>query len=278
MLAVALATSFAMAATSSMAYNAATDAQDVTIQESAITGAAVNLLTADQLSGQYDEIFSVTGPGTFNTLAFFNAGDWFLNSNPAGTQIGLPENFAVCPGCGYQLYALFQSDGTFTPDGSGGFSFTGGNGTIELWADPLQNSTKTLPGTAAPAKTLADIVIGLGADDLKLGTASLLSSGDGSGNPGSGANGDFELVFGDWVLESPNGEAYFVGPRPFHFVLDLNGNFQAFNPLTATDTLITANSANAFFVTVPEPGSLALIGLGLTALGFGTRRRNGATR
>lgn len=265
LLSLAMAASLGLASGSALALNAATDAQDVTIQESAITGANSNQIIADQLSGQYDEIFSVTSPNTFNTLAFFNAGAWYNNGSAIGSQLNYFDTN------GYKLYALFQSDGTFSVAGDGTVTFSGGNGTIQLWADASSNTTQALPGTAA-GKTLADIVLGNTADDVLLGSASLLSFGDGNGKPGGGANGNFELVFGDWTLQAPDGQNYFIAPRPFYTILDLNGNFQAFDPTSQTDILLTRSSANAFFA-VPEPGTIALLGIGLLGMGMGLRRK-----
>lgn len=246
-----------------LALNAATDAQDVTIQEGAIPGTPTNQVIADQLSGQYNEVFSTTGPGTFNTLAYFNAGGWFNNTVAQSVYLNSPGTN------GYGLYALFQSNGTFTSSG-GSTTFTGTAGSLQLWADPNQDSTKALPGSAIGG-TIANITLGGNGEDLLLGTASLLTAANGHSFFGTGANGDFELVFSDWALQA-SGESYFIAPRPFYMVLDLNGNFQSFDPTSATDITLPASSANAFFA-VPEPGTIALLGIGLLGMGMGLRRK-----
>lgn len=275
-----LATAVAGAAMSSV--HAAPVGQPVTIQEGAITGAAPNVVNVDQLSGQYDEVVTVTPTslvgGTFVTEAIFNAGGWFKNGSAANTQLNFPEGgvgpFAIGAGIGYGLYAKFSQAGTYTFTG-GQFVFTGFTaGKLELWADPKQDTNYDVKATATGDIANLDLVSGAASitDDLLLGTANTVLLGAGSSQPGV-ANGNFEIIFNDFALANPNGESYFIQPRPFYLLLDVNGNFQSFDPTAATSTQLLNNSANAFFFKAPEPNALAMVGLALVALGFASRRK-----
>lgn len=245
----------------------------VTIQEAAVSGAAANAFQADQLSGQYDEVLTILDATHFNTEAIFNAGQWFKSGSPLGTQL---NGFGAA---GYGIYAKFTGAGTYAPNLGGGFTFSGGSGYIEIWADANQDTNydvKASTAGAVPSVANLNLVSGAGSitDDVLLGTATLVTAAQGNTSPGL-ANGNFELVFGDFALANPNGLAYFTAPRPFYFTLDLNGNFQSFNPTVGSSVQLLNNSANAFFQT-PEPSGLALVAISLLGLGVATRRNRKA--
>lgn len=255
----------------SFASQAATVGQPVTIQDSAIAGAVANQVVVDQLSGQYDEVLTVTpinlSSGTFATSAIFNASGWFANGNPASSQLA---GFNTANS--YGMYIKFVGTGGYTVSG-GALSFSGGTGAMEIWADANRDTDYNVANTTTGLYT--DLVLASGAasltDDVKLGSASSIFVA--AGNAAGGvANGNFEIIFNDFTLTAPAGEAYFVAPRPFYMLLDLNGNFQSFNPNSATDVLLLNNSANGFFMKVPEPGALALAGLAFAAAGLASRR------
>ncbi|MCU1330258.1 MAG: pepA [Bryobacterales bacterium] len=237
------------------------------IQEGAVGApTAPNLVTLDTVGGQYVERVTFTGGNNFTAFGFFTAGGYFLGGASQGSQLNLP--LFIGPNQGYSLYATFRSDGSFTPTGPGSTTFSGDPSkpqSLEIFIDRNQDTGKSFVGSNA-APTLTNT-----GDDSRVAFTTTLRSGLGRQDTTDNAAGNFELIFDNFTLEPGIGEAFFISPRPFHMVIDLQGNFNDFAigaPGTFADT---GGSANASFI--PEPTTLALLGVSLLGLGFSTRRK-----
>lgn len=231
----------------------AADYPDFTINENSVPGTdpyGNAALTADRLNGLYIETFTPifdtgsTTTGTFSTIARFNISAYYNNDVLVNGALGCGLTINGALPC-YDLYADFTSTGMFGIDSFGRITFTGQTAGFQLFLDP-------------------DQMLG---SDILLATSNTLVVGSGSIDP-SLANGNFEIVFGNFILSGP-GSSFFVAPRPFYITVDVNGNFTE-DPLAGG---AVSGSANAFFTAVPEPGSLALAGVGLLGAALASSRR-----
>lgn len=243
---------------------------DFTVAEGSVPGSAANTFVADKITGNYVEVFSVTGANTFSVSLKWNAGQFVANdgTTPVTTQLG---SFGSG---GYGLYALYQGNGTFsTTLGATTFSFVPG-GSLNVWIDPNQDTTFTAPANGTLAWTTGntgdpDYLIATGTPKSGLGTLDpSLSTCGGSGggiNCGSfGTTTSFALT--------TLGKTYFTLPNPFYNLSFQSGQLNNF-AVAGTQT-INGSLDVIFGNAVPEPTSIALLGIALLGMGFSGRRRS----
>ena len=294
-LAVALTAAMGVGSTSAMAalFN------PFNITETSVPGATPNVITnAGKIIGSYQEraAFTSSGPigctgtdcGTFTNSLYFSAGQ-FNGTDGAplsGSQAGQLGGGAFGTNQ-YQLYALFMGMGTYvTTAGKTVFTFSPG-GDLKVYIDPDSNTTAVASTSTTPfiRSNFADDYLiatgvpmsGVGTLDPTLSTCS--SSGPGSNiNCGSfGTQTSFVLTTGDAFPLLPglqSGSGYFTAPNPFYSLSFQSGQFDNFTPSGIQD--IVGSADITFGNAVPEPESIALLGIGLLGLSIARRRRKQA--
>lgn len=234
--------------------------------------------TADKLTGNYDEVISFPTATTFDVSLKFQAGQFVANdgSNPLSAgRTGL--------GVGYNLYALFLGSGTITTAGLVTTLNLNPGGSLNLYIDPGVNTALETTFTA-PADGTTPYIRGAGtfADDVQIVLNAVASSGQGKldltlttcdANPagGSGINcGSFGQT-NNFPLTAA-GMLFFVNPTPFYNLAFESGQLNNFDVGGRTKNV--NGSLDLVFQTVPEPASIALVGLSLLGLCFVQRRKS----
>lgn len=277
-----------------------------TIDPSAIPGAVFATTpfnaTAISISGSSELITlapiagSPFGTGVGSGWARFGT----FNDDPAGNTLVSPLASGLL--VDYGLYLTFDIAVTLT---SGSLGLPGSDYKVTLldflvWVDPGLDTTFT---SADTAPVTAATVGGITADDRILAVGSLVNGSaalNANGGAGITTTNLFAVCTGAGTADLGGiavppggtpfmngaaagcvdgmGDSFFQSPNPFYpLVFDTLNNTTQGVSLDVTGTKLAVNAAGrADFKEIPEPGTMALLGLSLLGVGVSARRRNAA--
>ena len=255
----------AMTAAFGIVSSNAMSAEFFTVNESSVQPTNAQIFQANYITGQYGEAVTFNANNTFSTTLIFQGANYLNGSFVPSNLNGLN---------GYNLYATLTATGTYTQNGAATtFTFTPNSGAgLNVFIDANQDTKFS----AFTSGTQGSVITGNGSTDILIATGGITQGGGTLNCAGNGANcGSFGTKT-SFAL-TPDGKNYFVAPNPFYDLTFSSGDFRNFTP-QANTTQYTQGGASLNFEVraVPEPETLALLGVGLLGLGLTMRRRKQA--
>lgn len=238
-------------------------------------GANGQTFDSDFISGTGSTLLTITSPTTISGQGYIRFANWRVPGTPDFDAYGMGANSNS--NSGYMLWAEYSYTTTLMSGaiGAPGSDYVISSMTLSVWGEAANGTANNSTFVQASVANASSGTVTHSADVVKLGETTALINGVASLNAGGGSS--FTPTLGFALTAA--GEGFFYDPNPFYQIAFGSFTNVATGVVTNGGNLIAINSANGgvtFDGTVPEPASLALVGMAVLGAGFAARRRKAA--
>lgn len=240
----------------------------------------VNDFQSDFISGVGSTLLTITSPTTISGAGYIRFNNWQIPGGTDTDQYGITGNSSNNTAGNYLLWAEYSYTTTLVGGaiGQAGSDYVLTSMTLQLWGEAANGTANNAVFNQANANTGTGGTVthrsGAADDAVLLGETTSLITGVAQLNAAGGSSFTPTLLF----ALTDEGKQFFYAPDPFYNIafgsftnvatgVHANGNYIAIN---------SANGGVTFDRALPEPASVALIGIAMLGAGVAARRRKAA--
>lgn len=238
--------------------------------------AAGQTFDSDFISGTGSTLLTITSPTTIDGRGYIRFNNWRIPGTTNTDTFGMTSNSGNNSDS-YLLWAEYSYTTTLTSGsiGAAGSDYVITSMTLTLWGERANGAANNSVYNAANIADASSGTVTHSGDVVQLGQTTSLVNGVAALNNGGGSSFTPTLSF----ALTPAGSSFFFDPSPFYDIAFGSFTNVATGVVASGGGLISINSANGgvtFAGRVPEPASLALVGIAVLGAGFAARRRKAA--